>query len=113
MKYYFERHTLKRLLEAVISEHYQSRGFSVPKLARLMQMNERTLHRQCRKHLAKTPKDIIRRFKISEAKKRLKKGEKSETVAALTGYRCKSAFLTAFKKEVGVAPTFYLLGEQD
>lgn len=111
VKYFFERHTLKAELDKLISANYRSKDFSVSKLAALMQLNERTLLRQCRKHLAVSPSQLIQTFKIEKAKKLVAKGLESKEISIRVGYSCKSAFLQAFKKEVGYSPTYFLLLE--
>jgi len=111
MKYYYKQHTLKSELGKVITRNYKGSGFNVPTLAKLMRMNERSLYRMCKKHLDVSPNQFIRTFKIDKAKELLLKGKKSEEIAKKIGYNCTSAFLYAFKKELGVSPINFILAE--
>ncbi|WP_444997835.1 helix-turn-helix domain-containing protein [Aliikangiella sp. IMCC44359] len=96
-------------IQQKIAEKFLSKNFSVPFLAKQMKCNERTLHRRCRKHCQKPPSEVIQEFRINIAKELVLDGIVSDIVAKQVGYRCTSAFLTAFKKEVGVSPQNYLL----
>jgi len=97
-------------LKVIIERNYKGAEFNVQKLASEMQLNERSLHCLCKKHLAVSPSQMIRSFKINKVKSLLLNGIKSEEVAKEVGYNCKSSFQDAFKKEEGgVSPINFKL----
>ena len=98
---FLRKKTLKLELKVIIERNYKGAEFNVQKLASEMQLNERSLHCLCKKHLAVSPSQMIRSFKINKVKSLLLNGIKSEEVAKEVGYNCKSSFQDAFKKEEG------------
>jgi len=104
-----DKHTKSKELQAkliqLISEHYLSDDFDVTKLAKLLKICDRTLHRQCTQHLSTSPGKLIQRFKIERAKELLMNITDIKSAAIGAGFKSVWTFNIAFKKELGINPS--------
>ena len=73
-------------------------------LARAFHTTERTLLRRCRAELGLSFSEWRQRLRVVKALPRLQAGHKVEAVALELGYASASAFITMFKRLMGVTP---------
>ena len=106
-----ETRTIKaRLFEAV--EKYQPHldgGVTLPQLAQLIDCSSNQLSQLINDELGVSFFDFINGYRIERAKHLLLNDPKMPilTVAMEAGFNSKSAFYTAFKKELGITPSQY------
>lgn len=81
---------------------------SVPRLAAIAAMSERTFLRRFHERLGTNPKAWINAERIGRAQELLETGTRSlDDVALATGFASGESFRSAFRKTVGVAPGSY------
>jgi transcriptional regulator GlxA family with amidase domain len=82
---------------------------SVEGLASLMAISARQLSRQCHRELGCSPRALIERLRIDEAKRLLlTRGARIDGVAACLGFQSADGFRRAFERSVGLPPSEYL-----
>lgn len=96
--------TLRDLTEAI--EHDRSL-VRVAELARRAHLHPRTLERSFRRYVGKSPKWVLRRYRLIDAAERLASGEET-SIAAIAqdiGYFDQAHFARDFRALVGAAPS--------
>ncbi len=103
--------TLKSCLFTAMEEHkpYLENGITLPQLANIVGCTPNNLSQVINDGLGKSFFDFINRYRIAYAKQQLLTSERVPVlqIAMNAGFNSKSAFYTAFKKEVGMTPTQY------
>ena len=101
----------KSRLFSVMEEHkpYLENGITLPQLANIMGCTSNNLSQVINDGLKKSFFDFINGYRIAYAKQQLLSPERVAVlqIAMNAGFNSKSAFYTAFKKEVGMTPTQY------
>ena len=86
------------------------REASVDTLARASALSVRTLHRRCHEHLALTPRRLIEKVRVEQARTLLvTTRESAKTLATRCGFGTAANMKRAFERELGVAPAEYRL----
>jgi transcriptional regulator GlxA family with amidase domain len=94
-------------LQHWLHEHY-SENVTMPEMAKLCNLGERTLLRRFHKATGWNPSEYLRLWRIGKAKESLEFSTRTvEEIALTVGYQDMSAFRTVFKKIVGLAPSEY------
>ena len=102
--------TLPKLQELMETEKpFLDSAFSLPILAKRLSVSSHHLSQILNESLGQSFFDLVAQYRIKEAQKLLLENPnyKIEEIAEQVGYNSKSAFNTAFKKIVGVAPSAY------
>ena len=105
-----QENTLPKLQELMESEKpFLDSSFSLPILAKSLAVSPHHLSQILNESLGQSFFDMVAQYRIKEAQKLLLENPnyKVEEIAEQVGYNSKSAFNTAFKKIVGVAPSAY------
>jgi len=102
---------LKARLLSVMAEHkpYLENGVTLSQLTNIMECTPNNLSQVINDGLGKSFFDFINGYRIVHAKQQLLAPERVTVlqVAINAGFNSKSAFYTAFKKEVGMTPSQY------
>lgn len=99
---------LAPLLRALDAQPGDNR--SLAEWAQALHSTERTLLRRCRRELGMPFSEWRQRLRVVKALPRLQAGEKVETVALELGYAGASAFITMFRRLMGVTPDEFRRG---
>lgn len=105
-----QENTLPKLQELMEKEKpFLDSSFSLPILAKRLAVSPHHLSQILNESLGQSFFDMVAQYRIREAQKILLENPnyKIEEIAEQVGYNSKSAFNTAFKKIVGVAPSAY------
>jgi AraC-like DNA-binding protein len=105
-----QENTLPKLQELMESEKpYLDSSFSLPILAKRLAVSPHHLSQILNECVGQSFFDMVAQYRIKEAQKLLLENPnyKIEEIAEQVGYNSKSAFNTAFKKIVGVAPSAF------
>ena len=107
-----EAQRVVRQAMAYIHEHY-AEPFSRAKLAQAIGLSDRYLTRCFHAETGITPVEYLNRYRISQARTLLERGDMSITQVALAvGFADPSYFARVFRAQVGVAPREYQRGER-
>jgi transcriptional regulator GlxA family with amidase domain len=83
-------------------------GFSLPQLARLLSVSERTLNRRFKQATGEAPLQYLQSLRVDVAKRLLQKKRLTvDAVGERVGYRDLSTFRRLFKRETGLSPRDY------
>jgi transcriptional regulator GlxA family with amidase domain len=94
-------------LQRWLHEHY-GEALTVPEMAGICNLGERTLLRRFHKATGFNPGEYLQLWRTSKAKQALEFSTRSvEEIALAVGYQDTSAFRMVFKKVVGLAPSEY------
>jgi AraC-like DNA-binding protein len=99
---------LAPLLQALDAQPGDNR--SLAEWAQALHSTERTLLRRCRRELGMSFSEWRQRLRVVKALPRLQAGQKVETVALELGYAGASAFITMFRRLMGVTPDEFRRG---
>lgn len=100
----------KKFLEdcmSIIKDNIQNSSFTVEVLAENINLHRRTLLRKFNALTGKSPTDLIRHTRMTQAAKLLKEKYRVNEVALMVGYEDTSRFSQAFKQFHGVSPSVY------
>lgn len=90
-----------------IGEHYHE-PIGVADLAKAAVMSLRGFHQAFLEHIGRSPGTELQRVRIERAKQLLASStEKTENVAAKSGYQSANSFWVAFRKATGMSPKQY------
>ncbi len=115
-KHDFDNSQIKILLERLnslmeIQKPFLDGELSLNSLAKLLEVNPKTLSFLINEHIQKNFNNYINEWRIKEVKKRLTQKEyahlKMLAIAFDCGFNSKSTFNLAFKKATGMSPTSY------
>lgn len=86
--------------------------FSLDRLSELTDIRPRTLSAILNEQLHTTFRDLINKYRVREACKRLNDTENFgqytiEAISQSVGYKSRTSLITAFKKETGLTPSEY------
>lgn len=96
-----------RDLSAFVLEHL-AEELPVERIAAQVGMSTRTLSRWCRKHHDESPAELVRRLRLTEARRLLEETTMTlKEVTARTGLGDQSTLWRAFMQEMGVTPAEY------
>jgi len=108
-----EAQRVVRQAMAYIHEHY-TEPFSREKLAQAIGLSDRYLTRCFHAETGIAPIEYVNRYRISQARALLERGDMSVTEVALAvGFSDPSYFARVFRAQVGVAPRAYQRGERN
>lgn len=96
---FLERFTL------MMRENYANERFNRPEAAKHILMTEKTLSRRLQYHYKLGFTEILRQFRLQQAKELLLNGEQVTTAAYNTGFNSPSYFSKCFRDEYGFAPS--------
>lgn len=96
---FLERFTL------MIQENYTNENFNRPEAAKNILMTEKTLSRKLHYHYKLGFSEILRQFRLQQARELLLKGKQVTTTAYDTGFNSPSYFSKCFRDEFGFAPS--------
>lgn len=101
-------HTVRRAINLCIRQFMSDPGLSPDFIARHVGVSRSKLYRLC-KHIG-TPMDVVRRVRLYEAVRLLKKGQVSHisNLAYTVGFATRQAFGRAFKTEFKMTPKEFL-----
>lgn len=92
--------------------HYIQHNFRKPislnDVAKELQVTPFYVSKILKQYNDKNFTDLVSEYRIEEAKKYLRKGERVKEVAFAVGFQSQSYFAKTFKKQVGVTPSEYL-----
>lgn len=94
-------------LKQILATHANDCDFSREQCSKLLYVSERQLNRKLKMILDLSFSDVIKQFRVDLAKQALKDGKNVTDTAYECGFSNPSYFSTAFKAEVGVAPSEY------
>ena len=100
----------KKFLEdcmSIIKNNIHDSSFTVEILAERINLNRRTLLRKFNSLTGKSPTDLIRHTKMTQAVQLLKEKYRVNEVALLVGYEDTNRFSKAFKQFHGISPSTY------
>jgi transcriptional regulator GlxA family with amidase domain len=96
-----------RDISAFVLEHIHE-ALPVERIAAGVGMSSRTLSRWCREHLQESPAELVRRFRVDEAKRLLAETALPiKDITARTGLGDASTLWRAFTQDLGVTPAEY------
>lgn len=94
-------------LAAYVAANLQD-DLNVEALARKAALSPRQLSRRCREDFGCSPAQLVRTFRLDEARRRLHARRSNvEAVAASVGFNSADAFRRAFEQQFGVSPSTY------
>lgn len=99
---------LEPVLRQLTANPADSRSLS--QLARLVNTTERTLMRRCQRDLGMSFAQWRQRVKVVAALAQLERGQTVEVIALDLGYSSASAFISMFRRLMGVSPDEYRKG---
>ncbi|MGN1246570.1 MAG: two-component regulator propeller domain-containing protein [Muribaculaceae bacterium] len=102
----FDKNLLANI-EALVVENIPNSDFSVTDITEALHISRSMLHYKMKTFTNMSMGDYIRRKRIDEACRLLKSGYNVSETADMTGFSDYSTFSKAFKKLIGVAPSFY------
>ena len=100
----------KKFLEdcmSIIKDNLQNTSFTVEILAENINVHRRTLLRKFNALTGKSPADLIRYTRMTQAAKLIKKKYRVNEVALMVGYEDSNRFSKAFKQFFGKTPSSY------
>jgi signal transduction histidine kinase/DNA-binding response OmpR family regulator len=100
----------KKFLEdctSIIKNNFHDSGFTVEVLAENINLHRRTLLRKFNALTGKSPVDLIRHTRMTQAAKLLQEKYRVNEVALMVGYEDTNRFSKAFKQFHGVSPSAY------
>lgn len=107
----YKKEKLKKIMDLIENDRlYLNLNFSMKMLSEKSGLSVHHISQIFNEELNSTFFEICNTYRISEAKKRLKSSDdyiKMEQLAYEIGYKSKSTFYTAFKKETSVTPLQY------
>lgn len=103
----FDKKFLKDCM-AIIKDNIDSTHFTVEILAEKLSMHRRTLLRKFNALTGKSPTDLIRHSRMTQAAQLIRKKYRVNEVALMVGYEDSNRFSQAFKQFHGVSPSSYL-----
>ena len=93
-------------LEALLVNHFRFRDFTIPEIAKHMNMSTPKLEREIKKLTGMTPIQYINDFRLHKAKAMLQEGERSIfEISHILGFKSLSYFGKAYKDKFGLAPS--------
>jgi transcriptional regulator GlxA family with amidase domain len=96
-----------RDISAFVLEHVDE-PLPVERIAAGVGMSPRTLSRWCREHLDESPAELVRRFRVDEARRLLEETSLPlKDITARTGLGDASTMWRAFTQRLGVTPAAY------
>ena len=96
-----------RDISTFVIEHIDE-PLPVERIAAGIGMSPRTLSRFCREHLDESPAELVRRFRVDEAKRLLEETSLPlKDISARTGLGDASTLWRAFAQDLGVTPAEY------
>ncbi len=102
---------LKDRLVTIMEERkpYLENGITLPQLANIVDCSPNNLSQVINDGFGKSFFDFINEYRIAYAKQQLQRSERQAVlqIAMDTGFNSKSAFYSAFKKEMGMTPSQY------
>ena len=93
---------------SIININIDNSHFTVELLAEKMSVHRRTLLRKFNALTGKSPIDLIRHTRMSQAAELIKQNYRVNEVALMVGHEDSSRFSKAFKQFHGVSPSAYL-----
>lgn len=90
---------------SMIRAHYSNEKFNRPEAAKHILMTEKTLSRKLHYHYKLGFTEILRQFRLQQAKELLLNGAQVTTTAYDTGFNSPSYFSKCFRDEFGFAPS--------
>lgn len=97
---------LSRVLNYI--ENNLDQDIPIKTLAAHVYVTERTLMRKSNKELGMSLTEWKQKLKVLQAMDRLELGDSIETIALELGYSSSSAFISMFKRIMGVTPKEYV-----
>lgn len=100
----------KKFLEdcmSIIKDNLQNSNFTVEVLAENTNLHRRTLLRKFNALTGKSPTDLIRHTRMTQAAILIKENYRVNEVALMVGYEDTNRFSQAFKQFYGVSPSIY------
>jgi signal transduction histidine kinase/CheY-like chemotaxis protein/AraC-like DNA-binding protein len=102
----FDKKFLKDCM-AIIKDNFQNSSFTVELLAENTNLHRRTLLRKFNALTGKSPTDLIKHTRMTQAAKLLRENYRVNEVALMVGYEDTNRFSQAFKQFHGVSPSKY------
>ena len=103
----FDKKFLKDCM-SIIKGNLQNSNFTVEVLAENTHLHRRTLLRKFNALTGKSPTDLIRHTRMTQAAELIKENYRVNEVSLMVGYEDSSRFSKAFKQFHGVSPSAYL-----
>ncbi len=100
----FDKKFLKDCI-SIIKGNFQNSSFTVELLAENINLHRRTLLRKFNALTGKSPTDLIRHTRMTQAAKLLREKYRVNEVALMVGYEDTNRFSQAFKQFHGVSPS--------
>lgn len=95
---------------------YRHPSLSLPRLASELGVGTDAISKMLKFHFKTTYYDIINKYRVGDVISRFEKGDNVRytihTIAEESGFRSKTTFIKAFKKETGMLPRSYLSSTQ-
>ena len=102
----FDKKFLKDCM-SIIKDNFQNSNFTVELLAENINLHRRTLLRKFNALTGKSPIDLIRHTRMTQAAKLLREKYRVNEVALMVGYEDTNRFSQAFKQFHGVSPSSF------
>jgi signal transduction histidine kinase/DNA-binding response OmpR family regulator len=102
----FDKKLLKDCM-TIVKENLNNSSFTVESLAENVNLHRRTLLRKFNSLTGKSPIDLIRHTRMTQAAKLLQEKHRVSEVSILVGYEDTNRFSQAFKQFHGISPSAY------
>ncbi|MGL1889200.1 MAG: response regulator [Reichenbachiella sp.] len=91
-------------IRQALSEHYNNADIKASDIAQVLHSTEKTLNRKLQVILGKSISELLREFRLNQAKQLLAQGHKAKSVYFECGFNSMSYFSQSYKKEFGQSP---------
>ena len=97
-------------LKSAIETDFADPNLNVNELATRFSLTPRQLHRKTVCMLGQTPLEVLRNYRLTSAKRKLRDGHPVKVVAFEVGFSSPASFSRAFKEHFGEAPAHWVAG---
>lgn len=97
--------TLLEKVREKLAEHYQNADIKAVSIAQHLHSTEKTLNRKLQVIIGKSISELLREYRLNQAKQLLAQGHKPKNVYFNCGFNSMSYFSQSYKKEFGYSPS--------
>jgi signal transduction histidine kinase/DNA-binding response OmpR family regulator/ligand-binding sensor domain-containing protein len=100
------------ILQRVLDRQLSNARFGVDELASALQLSRVQLYRKVKALTGFTVTELMRNYRLGQARQRLRTGQSVADVADAVGFESASYFARCFREQYGLTPTAYQRGEE-